>query len=376
MTTSAPRRRILFVDDEQQILASLRMVLRRDNARWDMVFADTPELALAELKTQPFDLIVSDMRMPAMDGARLLEIVQERWPATVRFILSGHAERESVLRALPSLHQYLAKPVSPSVLRASIERGLMLAEGTANPRVREVIGRLDRLPTPPTIFRALTEIANDPHATIGDASALVESDPALVAKVLQLASSAAFGSGKAVKSVDRAVRELGLELVRMLALQTCVFAPVGARLPIDVVATQNRSLAAGLLARDLMADRGDGAGEAAFAAALLHEVGRLVLALGFPTDYGALGPLPTPEAERAAFGVDHAQVGSYLLGIWGLGLDIVEAVAQHHAPKSPLANAVHFAASVIDTTPLAPMDVDEATLLHWNTLADAFRVSP
>src|SRR4051812_15926644 len=191
MTSSGggARRRILFVDDEQQILSSLRMVLRRDNSRWEMVFADDPEVALAEAARHPFDLIVSDMRMPVMDGARLLSIVQERWPTTVRFILSGHAELETVLRALPSMHQFLAKPVTPAVLRATIERGLALADGCEDPRIREAIARIGRLPSPPVLFRAFTALADDPHSTLRDVVALVETDPGLAAKLLQLASS-------------------------------------------------------------------------------------------------------------------------------------------------------------------------------------------
>src|SRR5688572_14072972 len=93
---SDPRRRILFVDDEQMILTGLRHGMRKQVGRWDMVFAATGAAALAELAAADFDVIVSDMRMPQMDGVMLLETVRQRHPLTARIILTGYAEPDAL----------------------------------------------------------------------------------------------------------------------------------------------------------------------------------------------------------------------------------------------------------------------------------------
>jgi len=123
--------RVLFVDDEPAILSSLRNLLRRDRKRWDMAFATSGDAALAELAKAPFDVVVSDMRMPGMDGATLLSRIQAHHPGTVRIMLTGHADREAIMRALPALHELLSKPCEAEVLRGAIERGVQLAGRSA-----------------------------------------------------------------------------------------------------------------------------------------------------------------------------------------------------------------------------------------------------
>ncbi len=115
-------KRILFVDDEPKILDGLRDLLRKERKQWDMVFALGGQEALDELARGRFDVVVSDMRMPGIDGVMLLKMVKEKYPATARIILSGHAEREAVVNALPVAHQFLSKPCDADVLRTVVDR--------------------------------------------------------------------------------------------------------------------------------------------------------------------------------------------------------------------------------------------------------------
>lgn len=96
----ADRTRIIFVDDEPCVLSGLERMLFDREDEWEMVFVSSGKEAIAAFEEQPFDVIVTDMRMPEMDGAQLLIIVQERWPVSVRIILSGQAEKEAVLRSI------------------------------------------------------------------------------------------------------------------------------------------------------------------------------------------------------------------------------------------------------------------------------------
>src|ERR1700690_3452566 len=116
------RRRILFVDDEQNVLSGLRNLLRKQRDHWEMLFVTSGAAALAEMEQAPVDVIVSDMRMPGMDGGTLLGHVKERHPSTVRIVLSGYAEREAVSRVMSVAHQFLSKPAEADAVRAVIER--------------------------------------------------------------------------------------------------------------------------------------------------------------------------------------------------------------------------------------------------------------
>lgn len=116
-------KRILFVDDDTALLAGLQNVLHRERRRWQMVFACSGEAALEEIRKQPFDVVISDMRMPHIDGAALFQILRNESPSTGRILLSG-SDCEAMLGEIDEL---LAKPCSASVLRAAIERALSRA---------------------------------------------------------------------------------------------------------------------------------------------------------------------------------------------------------------------------------------------------------
>lgn len=120
--TSTAKKRILFVDDDPQVLAALRNVFHRDRQRWEMVFANDPEVALAEVERAAFDAVVCDMRMPGMDGLQLLEHVREHSPRTARVMLSGTADRNEVDRATAAVDELLGKPCPSATLRATLER--------------------------------------------------------------------------------------------------------------------------------------------------------------------------------------------------------------------------------------------------------------
>ena len=108
--------RILFVDDEPRISEGIERMFFHLADEWDITCVDSGPAALQELEDDPYDVIVTDMRMPEMDGAVLLAEVQKRAPGVVRIILSGQADLEETMRAVPLAHQYLAKPCRPEVL--------------------------------------------------------------------------------------------------------------------------------------------------------------------------------------------------------------------------------------------------------------------
>ena len=110
MTDTPAKTRILFVDDEPLVLQGLQRMLRPMRNEWEMAFVESGRRALEEMATLPFQVVVSDMRMPGMNGAQFLSHVQELYPRTVRLILSGHADKDLIMKCVGTAHQFLAKP--------------------------------------------------------------------------------------------------------------------------------------------------------------------------------------------------------------------------------------------------------------------------
>lgn len=362
------KRRILFVDDEADILAGLRNVLRKQRHVWDMVFALGADQALAHLAEEPFDVIVSDMRMPGMDGAALLTRVKHDHPGAIRIVLSGHAEREAVVRAVTVAHQFLSKPCDADVLRARIESMCALQSLLNDPSILRVIGTFAQLPSAPSVYLELTEVLARELVDVGDIAHVVERDPAMAAKVLQLVNSEYFGLSQRISSIQQAVTYLGVELIEALAVNIHVCEETAPKfLPgFSIDRLQAHSFATARLARRLASS--PEAAEEAFAAAMLHDVGKIILTLGMPDRFAetiriaAETRRPAHQVERELLGLTHAEVGAYLLGVWGLPFGIVEAVAYHHTPgRAPAAasdvlTAVHVAAALIDWATTARKD--------------------
>jgi HD-like signal output (HDOD) protein len=380
--------RILFVDDEPAILSGLRSLLHRQRKDWEMVFALGSEQAIEQLEAQPFQIVVTDMRMPKLDGAQLLHLVQERWPSTCRIVLSGHAEREAMLRVVPAMHVFLAKPCDSKTLRGAISRCLEVHARTDNPVLRTLIGRVDKLPSPPHLHAALTKLAKDPRTSLDELGSAIATDTAFATKVMQLANSTAFGEVETT-SLPRAVRCLGLELLRSLALSPTIYAPAsGPALPWSLGRMQDLALRSAVLARRYV--RTPALAEVAFVTALVRDVGRIVLALGLPDGYAATlaecaaSGESVCDAERRNFGADHAQIGGRLLQMWGLPQLIVDAVAAHHEPRgctgdlAEVVAAVHVADAMSSEDHPSPIDLEflhesgfASDLERWRELASS-----
>ncbi|MEK7317213.1 MAG: response regulator, partial [Candidatus Eisenbacteria bacterium] len=334
------RHRILFVDDEQSMLDGLRDLLRRQRHAWDMVFAPGGEAAMEEVRRAPFDVVISDMRMPGMDGAALLEKMKAECPGAIRIVLSGHAEREAVIRSLPVAQQFLGKPCDGETLRTVIDRACKLRAFLAGDNIRVLVGSLERLPSLPSVYWDLTRALSNANSSTDEIAAVVEQDPAMSAKVLQLVNSAYFGLSHRIASIGQAVAYLGVELLKALLLTAHVFG-AGEKLKtipgFSLEHLQRDALFTGRLARQMLPD--PKLAEEAFTAGLLREVGVLALAGGQGEGFAAvLGRVretgePVDLVEKEVLGANHAEIGAYLLGAWGLPLSIVEAVAYHHKPS-------------------------------------------
>jgi HD-like signal output (HDOD) protein/CheY-like chemotaxis protein len=350
---------ILFVDDEPKLLSGLKRMLSPYGDRWEMAFASGGAEALRMLATSNFDVIVADMRMPVMDGAELLKEVARLYPQMVRMILSGTWEQDLRVQAAMVAHQYLSKPCDPELLKATLDRAFALRDVLVEPALRALIARTTSLPSAPSIYREVVRILQAPEASAHQIGTLLSRDMGMTAKILQLVNSAFFGLQRHITSAEDAVMFLGIDTVKALALSVSAFSSFDAsqcpRFSIECAQRHGTKVAS--IARDIAKSQqvSKAALDDCFVAGLLHDVGKLVFVAHDPDQYDrvlkavAAGEGTTSQAEIRVFGTTHAEVGSYLLWLWGLPNSVVEAVAFHHHPSrcldgqfSPL-TAVHVA---------------------------------
>ncbi len=335
------RDRILFVDDEPQILQGLARMLRSMRHEWDVAFAESGAEALAMLDAEPFDVIVSDMRMPGMNGTEMLTTIATSHPSTVRLVLSGQAGERELMQAVNAAHQYMAKPCEPETLKAAIGRAAALRDLMHEEALVGAVSAMTSLPSFPAAYNEIMDIVNSDDPSLDAIADVVARDPGMTAKVLQLVNSSFFGFSRTIADVKQATSMLGVDRILSLVLGQHVFRELeGAkRAGVDLDVLWHRCAQMAEAARSVAVAEGASKELAGFAqvAGLLSTAGTLVLAAQFPDRYvqalmASGGGVASEEAELAEFGATSPQVGAYLLGLWGLPPSIVEAVAFYREP--------------------------------------------
>ena len=336
-------RRLLVVDDEPQALQALELQLRSQREHWEMAFVSSGEAALTEMRAKPVDVLLTDVRMPGMDGAELLQRVQAESPATMRIILTGQTDQQASMRAVSFAHQVFTKPCDAGTLIATLDRARGVIDIVACDEVRRMVGRLMALPVRPEIHSQIVRCLRDPNVSNEKIAELIERDMAMVAKMLQVANSGFFGAPRRITRISEAVGFLGFRMIENLAFSLAVFDTGRKVRGIDVGALQRHALHTGMIARELVTDARDA--DDAFLAGMLHDIGIYLVAAYLPESFQeALDAQrqvrrPWPTVETDLWGGSHAAVGAYLLGLWNLPMHIVEAVALHHSLHDPRARS-------------------------------------
>lgn len=335
--------RVLFVDDEPLVLEGLRRMLRGMRQEWQMEFSESGAAALELVVHEPCDVVVSDMRMPGMNGAQLLTEIKRLRPDVIRVVLSGHAETDAVMQAFGVAQQYLTKPCDQQTLRQTVDRALGLKQRLQNDAVKRAVGSLDSLPTLPAVYQQLVTCLQSPDASLVDVGRIISGDVGMTASILKVVNSAYFGLGKPIKTIDNAVVFLGLSTVMALTLEHGLFGG-GQAMPaipgFSLDDLRRHSLATAAAARVIAGEEAgtENLTDEAFVTGVMHDMGRLVLALSMPERYGEVAALVGSqglawhEAERELLQATHAEAGAYLLGLWGFPNTVVEGVLFHPAP--------------------------------------------
>lgn len=336
------KKSVLFVDDEPQVLSGLRRMLRPLRNEMTFYFVESGQEVLALIDSVAVDVIVSDMRMPGMDGAELLAIIQKTHPEVIRLILTGQADEESLIRSVGVVHQILAKPADPEVLRDVLSRACALRTMMGNIRLKNLITSLGDLPTLPDVYVQLQDKLSDPESSIDDIAMLVEKDLAISTKILQIVNSSFFGLRTKIARPARAVAHLGLDTVKAMVFGASVFKALETTGSANFSLTDlwEHSFITAAFAQKIMQMESEDEMMAnyAFIAGVVHDIGKLLLFSKVREEYikavdiAVLENLHISDAEYRVFHTDHSEVCCYLIGLWGFPGDVMEAVAFHNRP--------------------------------------------
>lgn len=332
-------KKILFVDDEPNLLDALERMLRHQSREWEMAFVGSGKEALALLESRPFDVVISDVLMPEMDGAELLEWVQRRFPGVLRVVLSGYFERDAALKAAGVAHRYLAKPCGAAGLIAAIEGLCRSAALLPDFRARCVVGSIGSLPGLPNACADTIELLREPEASLDQICQAIERDVGMTAQLLQVAASPLFGN--ATTTIPAAVGQLGFDGMRQMLVSRQIFEsfePLPAVRGFSLNDFELHCWMTAKIAARLPAPP-DVVSQAVLAGSL-HDIGKLVLALRLPAlfehavEVSGREKRALHQAEKEAIGANHAEIGGYLLSLWGLPEPVVDAVFRHHQPAT------------------------------------------
>jgi len=340
----------------------LKRTLRPMRKLWEMEFVPSGDEALRLMSLREFDAVVTDMRMPGMSGTDLLNQIQEQWPGTARIVLSDQADQQTVMQAIAPAHEFLAKPCDLEQLRTVLDNTLALADLLQNTSLKSFISRMKSVPSLPLLYQQVTSELHSEDPSTSRIGEIIAQDMAMTAKLLQIVNSAGYGIRAEISEPKQAAIYLGLNTIRALVLSLSIFSAFDPHLlgPGQAEQLWEHAVSVSKFARMIAICEGIGGRDLGpyISAGLLHDIGKLIMASSGPENYRRILATATSTGTRLdvleleEFGCTHAEVGAYLLGVWGLPNVIVEAVAWNHRPLdspvtkfSPLA-AVHVASAI------------------------------
>ncbi|MBN2069933.1 MAG: HDOD domain-containing protein [Candidatus Krumholzibacteriota bacterium] len=348
------KKKILFVDDEPNVLLGLKRMMRVHRAEFDIAFAESGIEAIEKLTQDRFDAVISDLRMPGMNGNELLEKISVNDPRIIRMILSGQSDHGSVTGSIGKTHQYFSKPCNPAKLVELIGKiGKIL--GTLNDsgfcQYAAMTAPMRCLPRTLSILESELE-KNDPDIDIVNGA--ISSDILASSVFLQLVNTEYFGTYSHIKDIDEAVSIIGIDVIKKIIIDTGLFVPFsGESLDLidfeEIQAHSNRSRdIAQRTPNSIFSDSKQK--DNCVLAAFIHDIGKLLMIDYDPVKYRSLisgmnGDMSArADTERNIFGFTHQEAGDYFLKLRGFGDEITEAVASHHDPDkdSPVSRVTYY----------------------------------
>lgn len=354
--------KILIVDDEPKVYQGLKRLLWTEQSDWTVHYATDGTQGMAFLVSSPVDIVISDYKMPLMDGSAFLSHVASKYPQIIRIVLSGECDQAAALNLVQSAHLFLSKPTESKRLIDFIVRAVRLKDVLQNPEIAKILTGLKTVPSLGDVYLKLEQLLNNESTHINQIVEAISGDPSLIAKILQISNSAFFNANSSVTNLTKAINVIGYDVLKSLVLthglvQQSDITTIGT---LDLAKMFDEAVQTGFLARQLVqaTTKDPQQAEDAFISTVLTKIGILITAKSIPTQMkkalslASERNIPFAVAEREVYGCTHAEICAFLLAIWGLPPTIIEAVAFHLQPSAcedfrelPLLHYVHAASA-------------------------------
>lgn len=376
---------ILFVDDEEHVLNSIRRLLARRCKNWHIVQTTDPFEALEILNRQTIDVIVSDIIMPKMQGDELLDKIAHKYPHIIRVVLSAHAESDAVTKALSISHQYISKPFETKSFIQNIQDIIELRNELNHYDLIKKINNIDALPPMPKVYREIMSILNNPEANIHDIAKLISHDLSLSSKILQVINSAYFAMPKQVLNIEDAVTYLGIDIVKSLCITSNLFNSYNdlQKAGLSHRELLNKAIRIGRVAKHIAMkiSSDDQIANHAQLAGFLHNLGMVILGSVITDEYLEIINIHKKtqhnllSLEKEKLGICHNMIGAYLLQLWAVPLEIIHAQIYLYQPLTFLEKAtkaefnaltaIHIAKAVDDM-------LDNSSIYYKENYSEAY----
>jgi putative nucleotidyltransferase with HDIG domain len=337
------KKNLLLVDEDALVLKALKRSLRRFKDQCNVFYAQSAKEALAQLDQDAISVLITEVRLKDSDSELFLRSFLKHHPSAARIVLTGYTSSDAIFKFAGLAHQLLAKPWSDQTLIETIERADLISRMLADDRLKRTLNLIENFPSIPSVYVELTETLKNNEASMEEIGAIIIRDPSLTIKLLQIVNSPYYGLPMPVTDPQKAVHLLGLDIVKGFVLSSGIFKQYeqssAVCLQIDTLwqhSLKSANIVRQIAKRENLAKEIE---EASFVACLLHDVGKIIIASNFPNEHKeicnrtASDDLPFWHAEQMVLGVTHAEIGAYLLGLWGLPLTVIKAVQEHHRPN-------------------------------------------
>ncbi|KEA63021.1 HD domain protein [Marinobacterium lacunae] len=374
--------KILFIDPHSAFVTWASGLVQY-GCNWKVDRTDDARAALSMLEQTGYDAVIVAALSSFEREIGILRQVASAKPKTARILLSPPLSAANLAKALDVVHRNIFQGSSIEEIVHSVEQTVSVTRQLYRDKVVRSFAAFRQLPSPPAIYHELSRALSSDRTSTRDISAIVERDPALAARIIRLVNSSYFGLTRHISNLNEAVTLLGVRTVRGLALAghlNAHYPEASAWKVFSFDQMNQRALSVARLAQEICSPYGKGQAlkDQAFLAGLLLDIGMLMLAAeqgqGYlkVIKYAARKKLPLHVVERMAYGVTHAELGAYLLNMWNLAPQVVEAVLMHHEPDESVGNTFTPLSAVHIADSLLPSIENEFELDLTATLSDSY----
>ncbi len=357
------KKQIILISKDIQFLYKLV----KNNPDWNIVCVTKINETEQVLEQQYCDVLIVDYDISISGITDLLQKIATYYPHIARIIISDSAYKDNMLKSNIPGHQFLAKSTNIETLVNTVTRTYQIRTILNNDMLKDLVSQMATLPSLPSIYTEIVEELRSADPSIKRAGEIISTDAGMAAKILQLANSAFFSPAKQITDPVQATIFLGFETIKALVLSVHIFTQIDPKIAqtFHIEKLWKHSIFVAGNAKIIttsQSPKDKNLIDNAFIAGLLHDIGKVIFAVNLPERYKTIfenaqnNSIPLFKTELQNFQTTHAELGGYLLGLWGFPDEIVEALVFHHDPAKNIsekfsASTAVYLGNIFATTP-------------------------